>query len=69
MVKSADTADLKSAGLNRPWGFKSPSGHHKSRACRVWFSSASPCFRMGDAFGDQSGRESLGVQVILIQPL
>jgi hypothetical protein len=24
---------------------------------------------MGDAFGDQSGRESLGVQVILIQPL
>jgi len=29
MVKSADTADLKSAGHNRPWGFKSPSGHHR----------------------------------------
>ena len=28
MVKSADTADLKSAALNRAWGFKSPSGHH-----------------------------------------
>jgi hypothetical protein len=27
MVKSADTADLKSAGDNTPWGFKSPSGH------------------------------------------
>ena len=27
MVKSADTADLKSADLNRSWGFKSPSGH------------------------------------------
>ena len=23
-----DTADLKSADLNRSWGFKSPSGHH-----------------------------------------
>ena len=30
MVKSADTADLKSADLNRSWGFKSPSGHQKS---------------------------------------
>jgi hypothetical protein len=30
MVKSADTADLKSADLNRSWGFKSPSGHHES---------------------------------------
>jgi hypothetical protein len=29
MVKSADTADLKSAGDNPPWGFKSPSGHQK----------------------------------------
>ena len=29
MVKSADTADLKSADLNRSWGFKSPSGHQK----------------------------------------
>jgi hypothetical protein len=29
MVKSADTADLKSADLNRSWGFKSPSGHHR----------------------------------------
>jgi hypothetical protein len=28
MVKSADTADLKSADPNRSWGFKSPSGHH-----------------------------------------
>jgi hypothetical protein len=27
MVKSADTADLKSADPNRSWGFKSPSGH------------------------------------------
>jgi hypothetical protein len=30
MVKSADTADLKSADLNRSWGFKSPSGHQVS---------------------------------------
>ena len=29
MAKLADAADLKSAGLNRSWGFKSPSGHHK----------------------------------------
>ena len=28
MVKSADTADLKSADRKRSWGFKSPSGHH-----------------------------------------
>jgi xylose isomerase len=27
MVKSADTADLKSADPKRSWGFKSPSGH------------------------------------------
>jgi hypothetical protein len=26
-IPSADTADLKSADLNRSWGFKSPSGH------------------------------------------
>ncbi len=32
MAKSADAADLKSADLNRSWGFKSPSGHQKSRA-------------------------------------
>ena len=31
MAKLADAADLKSAGLNRPWGFKSPSGHHKTK--------------------------------------
>ena len=30
MVKSADTADLKSADLNRSWGFKSPSGHQET---------------------------------------
>ena len=29
MVKSADTADLKSADHKRSWGFKSPSGHHE----------------------------------------
>ena len=29
MVKSADTADLKSADPNRSWGFKSPSGHQQ----------------------------------------
>ena len=29
MVKSADTADLKSADLKGSWGFKSPSGHHR----------------------------------------
>jgi hypothetical protein len=29
MAKLADAADLKSAGLNRPWGFKSPSGHQQ----------------------------------------
>jgi hypothetical protein len=28
MAKLADAADLKSADLNRSWGFKSPSGHH-----------------------------------------
>jgi hypothetical protein len=32
MAKLADAADLKSAGLNRPWGFKSPSGHHKIKS-------------------------------------
>jgi hypothetical protein len=30
MVKSADTADLKSADHKRSWGFKSPSGHQTS---------------------------------------
>jgi hypothetical protein len=34
MVKSADTADLKSADLNRSWGFKSPSGHHRTNSLR-----------------------------------
>ena len=34
MVKSADTADLKSADLNRSWGFKSPSGHHRINSLR-----------------------------------
>jgi hypothetical protein len=29
MAKSADAADLKSAGAYPPWGFKSPSGHQK----------------------------------------
>src|ERR1700739_113856 len=29
MAKSADAADLKSAGAYPPWGFKSPSGHHR----------------------------------------
>ena len=29
MAKLADAADLKSADLNRSWGFKSPSGHHR----------------------------------------
>jgi hypothetical protein len=28
MAKSADAADLKSAGRKRLWEFKSPSGHH-----------------------------------------
>src|SRR5690349_10698876 len=28
MAKLADAADLKSAGLKRLWGFKSPSRHH-----------------------------------------
>ncbi len=32
MAKLADAADLKSAGLNRPWGFKSPSGHQSGGA-------------------------------------
>ena len=30
MAKLADAADLKSAGPYRPWGFKSPSGHHSN---------------------------------------
>jgi hypothetical protein len=34
MVKSADTADLKSADLKGSWGFKSPSGHHMCFASR-----------------------------------
>jgi hypothetical protein len=29
MAKSADAADLKSAGPKGLWEFKSPSGHHK----------------------------------------
>ena len=35
MAKLADAADLKSAGLYRPWGFKSPSGHQKINHSRV----------------------------------
>ena len=37
MVKSADTADLKSADLNRSWGFKSPSGHQNECLRRFFF--------------------------------
>ena len=34
MAKLADAADLKSADLNRLWGFKSPSRYHKAfRMC------------------------------------
>jgi hypothetical protein len=35
MAKSADAADLKSAGDYPPWGFKSPSGHHKTKELHV----------------------------------
>ena len=35
MAKSADAADLKSAGDNPPWGFKSPSGHQKIKELNV----------------------------------
>ena len=35
MAKLADAADLKSADPNRSWGFKSPSGHHKTKALRA----------------------------------
>ena len=31
MAKSADAADLKSAGRKGLWEFKSPSGHHRVR--------------------------------------
>ncbi len=31
MVKSADTADLKSAAAKAAWGFKSPSGHQSNQ--------------------------------------
>ena len=31
MAKLADAADLKSAGPQGLWGFKSPSGHHRGR--------------------------------------
>ena len=31
MAKSADAADLKSAGRKRLWEFKSPSGHQTAR--------------------------------------
>jgi hypothetical protein len=31
MAKSADAADLKSAGPKGLWEFKSPSGHHRIR--------------------------------------
>ena len=34
MAKSADAADLKSADLNRSWGFKSPSGHQRGTPYR-----------------------------------
>ncbi len=34
MVKSADTADLKSADPKGSWGFKSPSGHHGVNSLR-----------------------------------
>ena len=35
MAKLADAADLKSAGFNRPWGFKSPSGHQDVEVPRL----------------------------------
>ena len=35
MAKLADAADLKSAGLYRPWGFKSPSGHQYCEVPRL----------------------------------
>ncbi len=46
MVKSADTADLKSADHKRSWGFKSPSGHQKQFLLR------SAGVRDGDEGGD-----------------
>src|SRR5258707_11143104 len=56
MVKSADTADLKSADLNRSWGFKSPSGHHKIKdLCRYDLSN----FEWPKSFGGCSNGCSL----------
>ena len=39
MAKSADAADLKSAGPKGLWGFKSPSGHHRINYLAIFSST------------------------------
>ena len=58
MVKSADTADLKSADLNRSWGFKSPSGHHRIVGFR-WYAALSKSF-LTNASPSTADRGGLG---------
>jgi hypothetical protein len=79
MAKLADAADLKSAGLNRPWGFKSPSGHHcmeQPRASRLrWYWSALSCrvlgpsAALGISAAGSDARKAPQVQVPLWAPL
>ena|SRR5579862_2118320 len=53
MAKSADAADLKSAGPQGLWGFKSPSGHHESvRVIAASVFSQKALMQKGFAFRD-----------------
>jgi hypothetical protein len=52
MAKLADAADLKSADLYRSWGFKSPSGHHKTNNLQDIFQNSKVReIRTGATFG------------------
>jgi hypothetical protein len=52
----ATATHLKFAGLNRPWGFKSPSGHQKNLIyepihCLAAFAANLPCMPSGAIWG------------------
>jgi hypothetical protein len=55
MVKSADTADLKSADLKGSWEFKSPSGHQSLQVC--W-----------KAYSAYVGAQCCGFELLVVQP-
>ena len=67
MAKSADAADLKSAGRKRLWEFKSPSGHHiyplnmTGRAGRPELSiTKSAAYKLLDTYGDTLATVAIG---------